>query len=93
MGRYRVKFTAKADKDLLYWQKHGDKSILRKIEKIIDELTEHPAFGTGKAEQLRGNLSGYWSRRLNRKERLIYTINDSVVTVYVLSLRGHYGDS
>ncbi len=93
MGRYRVKFTAKADKDLLYWKKQGDKSILRKIEKIIDELTEHPALGTGKAERLKGNLSGYWSRRLNSKERLIYTIDDFVVTVYVLSQRRHYGDS
>ena len=38
MGRYTVKFTARADRNLQYWQKHGDKSILRKIEKIFDEL-------------------------------------------------------
>jgi toxin YoeB len=93
MGRYTVTFSGRADKDLQYWQKTGDKSILRKIEKIVDELTEHPTTGIGNAERLKGDLSGYWSSRLNRKDRVVYKIEDAIVTVYVLSLRGHYGDS
>lgn len=93
MGRYTVKFAGRADKDLQYWQKLGDKSILKKIEKIFDELTEHPASGIEKVEKLKGDLSGYWSRRLSKKDRIIYKIEDSIVTVYVLSLRGHYSDS
>ena len=64
-----------------------------KIEKIFDELYEHPTSGIGKAERLKGDLSGYWSRRLNKKDRMVYKIENSIVTVYVLSLRGHYGDS
>ncbi|MEI7696317.1 MAG: type II toxin-antitoxin system YoeB family toxin [Chlorobium sp.] len=47
----------------------GCKRLSLFSEKIIDELTEHPAFGTGKAEQLRGNLSGFWSRRLKLTSR------------------------
>ncbi|TLU87732.1 MAG: Txe/YoeB family addiction module toxin [Chlorobium sp.] len=93
MGKYTVILTPVATEELRIWHKIGDKSTLRKIEKILLELSEHPDTGTGKAERLRGYLSGYWSRRVNKKERIIYKIIDSVVTVQVLSLRGHYGDS
>ncbi|AOS83464.1 addiction module toxin YoeB [Chlorobaculum limnaeum] len=93
MGKYSIIVTRRADKDLKFWLQNGDKSIQRKIEKIFDELREHPASGTGKPEQLKGDLSKYWSRRLNKKDRIIYSIDDAVVIVYVLSLRGHYGDS
>ena len=93
MGKYTVILTPEATEELIIWHKIGDKSTRRKIEKILLELSEHPTMGTGKAERLRGDLSGYWSRRVNKKERIIYKIIDSVVTVQVLSLRGHYGDS
>lgn len=93
MGRYTVKVTRRADKDLQFWHSCGDKSVRKKIEKIFNELMEHPKTGTGKPEMLKGDLSGYWSRRLNKKDRLIYKIDESVVIVYVLSLRGHYGDT
>lgn len=93
MGKYTVILTPEATDELRIWQKIGDKSTLRKIEKILLQLSEHPVTGTGKPERLKGDLSGYWSRRVNKKERIIYKIIDSVVTVQVLSLRGHYGDS
>ncbi|MEI6758781.1 MAG: Txe/YoeB family addiction module toxin [Chlorobium sp.] len=93
MGKYTVILTPEATEELIIWHKIGDKSTRRKIEKILLELSEHPTMGTGKAERLRGDLSGYWSRRVNKKERIIYKIIDSVVTVQVFSLRGHYGDS
>lgn len=93
MGRYTVNFATSADEDLLYWEKIGDRSINKKIEKLFNELKEHPTTGTGKPELLRGNLAGCWSRRLNGRHRIIYEINDGTVTVLVLSLRGHYGDS
>jgi toxin YoeB len=93
MGKYTVILTPEATDELRIWHKIGDQSTLRKIEKILLELSERPATGTGKAERLKGYLSGYWSRRVNKKERIIYKIIDSVVTVQVLSLRGHYGDS
>ncbi len=93
MGRYTVKVTRRADKDLQFWHNRRGKSVCKKIEKIFTELTEHPKTGTGKPEILKGDLSGYWSRRLNKKDRLIYKIDESVVIVYIMSLRGHYSDT
>ncbi len=92
MGRYTVNFATSADEDLFYWEKIGDKSINKKIEKLFNELKEHPTTGTGNPELLRGNLAGCWSRRLNGKHRIIYEINEGALTVLVLSLHGHYGD-
>ena len=93
MGKYTVILTPEATGELRILYKIGDKSTLRKIENILLELSEHPTTGTGKAERLKGDFSGYWSRRVNKKDRIIYNIIDAVVTVQVLSLRGHYGDS
>lgn len=93
MGKYRVIVTQRADKDLKYWLKSGDKSVQKKIDRIFRELQEHPTTGTGKPEQLKSNLSQYWSRRLNKKDRMIYRIDDTVIIVYILSVRGHYGDT
>lgn len=93
MGRYTVSVTRRADKDLKYWLQSGDRPVQKKIERIFSELQEHPTTGTGKPEQLKGDLSKYWSRRLNKKDRIIYSIDDGVVVVYILSLRGHYGDT
>ncbi|MBO8093738.1 MAG: Txe/YoeB family addiction module toxin [Prosthecochloris sp.] len=93
MGRYTVSVTRRADKDLRYWFQSGDKPVQRKINRIFRELQEHPATVTVKPEQLKGDLSGYWSRKLNKKDRIVYRIDDSVVTVYILSVRGHYNDT
>jgi toxin YoeB len=93
MGKYSIIVTRRADTDLKHWRQSGNKSVQRKIEKIFNELQEHPTTGTGKPEQLKGELSKYWSRRLNKKDRLIYRIDDNVVIVYILSLCGHYDDT
>ncbi|RYX82637.1 Txe/YoeB family addiction module toxin, partial [bacterium] len=63
-----------------------------KIDKIFKELAEHPQTGTGQPEQLKFGLAGYWSRQINKKDRLIYRIEDEVITVFVVSAVGHYGD-
>jgi len=54
------------------------------------ELAEHPREDTGKPEMLKGDMSGFWSRRINREHRLIYSIDDNIVTVSVVSAKGHY---
>ncbi|GHV21108.1 toxin YoeB [Clostridia bacterium] len=74
------------DRDL--FKKSGNKPLMNKIQKLLEELELHPETGTGKPEQLTENLSGYWSRRINRANRIIYTIGETSVTIY--SLRGHY---
>jgi len=92
MGKFKVIVSERAKKDLLSIQKSGDKASINKVERIISELYEHPETGTGKPERLKFDLSGYWSRRINKKDRLIYLIEDKIVTVTVVSAIGHYDD-
>jgi toxin YoeB len=88
---YRVVFNELSDSHLLKIQKSGDKASLKKLHKILDELTIHPKTGTGNPEQLKHNLSGFWSRRINKKDRLIYEIiEDPEQMVVVVSALGHY---
>ncbi len=93
MGKYFIDITDQAKEDIRHWNKVGDEVILKKIKRILFELSEHPTKGTGRVEPLRGNLAGCWSRRLNQRHRMVYEINDNTVTVLELSLRGHYGDT
>ena len=71
--------------------KSGDKISLKKLNIILEELEIHPQIGTGNPEQLKHNLSGFWSRRLNKKDRLIYEIIEEPENlVVVVSALGHY---
>lgn len=90
--RYTLILTPEAERHLDEWRKSGQKKTLLKIASLLEELCEHPTTGTGKAEQLRGDLEGCWSRRINKGARLIYKINEDIITVIVISLKGHYSD-
>jgi len=90
MGQYKIELTETAVEDISNYLKHGDKVSFYKIQSLIDELSMHPRTGTGKPEELKHSLSGYWSRRINKKDRLIYSIHDEVVTVVIISASGHY---
>lgn len=92
MGEFRVILAKRAIKDIQLHLKSGNKSNIQKIEKILVELEVHPTTGTGRPEQLKHELSGKWSRRINQKDRMVYSINDNTVTVEVLSAMGHYTD-
>ena len=92
MGRYKIIIKETAEKDFLKHKNSGNKQNLFKISKIIEELREHPYTGIGKPEQLKYNLQGLWSRRINQKDRLIYEVVEDVVSVYILSAIGHYED-
>jgi len=70
-----------------YWQS-ADKATFRKINALIRECQRHPFEGTGKPEALRGDLSGYWSRRITREHRLVYTVTDQAVII--VQCRYHY---
>ena len=89
---YRLVLTPEAERHLDEWRKSGQKKTLLKIIALFEELREHPTTGTGKVEQLKGDLEGYWSRRINKSSRLIYKIEEKIITVFVISLKGHYGD-
>lgn len=92
MGKYFVEFDLVARNDLRAHYKSGNKAIIKKIEKILLELTENPFQGEGQPEELKHNFKGYWSRRINKKDRIIYRVQEDIVTVYVISAMGHYTD-
>ena len=89
---YTLEFSETALADIEKHKKSGDKAVLKKIEKLLNELMVHPTTGTGQPEQLKHNLTGLYSRRINQKHRSVYSINEEVVTVHVLSAWAHYGD-
>ena len=90
--RYKLIRMPEAERHLQEWRKSGQKKTLLKIAALLEELCEHPTTGTGKVEQLKGDLEGFWSRRINKESRLIYKIEEEIITVFVVSLKGHYGD-
>lgn len=75
--------------DYLYWQTE-DRKTLKKINQLINDIARNGNNGIGKPEPLSGDLSGYWSRRINDKDRLIYKIDEN--HIYILACRYHYGD-
>ncbi len=83
-----IEFSDEAKKDIVFFQKSGDKAILQKIKKLIVSIQENPFTGIGKPEPLKYNLSGLWSRRINLEHRMIYEVAEDLITI--LSLKGHY---
>lgn len=88
---YIIQLEHKAVKDIEELKKSGNKATIEKIKTLLLELAEHPTTGTEQVEALKGNLSGFWSRRIDKFNRLIYTIEEEIVTVVVISAKGHYG--
>ncbi|MCQ2318384.1 MAG: Txe/YoeB family addiction module toxin [Bacteroidales bacterium] len=85
----RLVIDNKAQEDLRFWYDSGQRQR-KKIEDLIKDIMEHPTWGIGKPEQLRHDLTGRWSRRIDRKNRIVYRVSDDNTTVFILSLRGHY---
>ncbi|NGM60846.1 Txe/YoeB family addiction module toxin [Sphingobacterium sp. SGG-5] len=89
---YRIVFSLNISKDIAHIEKSGNKKLLKKLYLLLEELKEHPRQGTGKPEQLKYYTEPTWSRRISEEHRLVYEIQDEVVTVLVLSAYGHYND-
>lgn len=85
-------YSEKAQKDREFWKRSGNKAIMNKISALINDIKLHPFSGIGKPEQLKHELSGKWSRRINQEHRIIYqVINDSTIEILnILSMKGHY---
>ncbi|MEP6262226.1 MAG: Txe/YoeB family addiction module toxin [Gillisia sp.] len=90
MGKYIIELSPVATKELIAHKKSGNKSSISKLEKIFKELSTTPYSGTGKPEALKHDLTGFWSRRINLKDRLIYKVSEQEVKVLVVSAIGHY---
>lgn len=82
-----ISFTTEAWNDYLKWAEK-DKKALKKINKLIEEILRTPFKGSGQPEPLKFNLSGYWSRRIALKDRLIYKVENE--RILIISCKGHY---
>lgn len=80
-------WTDDAWEDYLYWQTQ-DKKTLQRINKLINDVKRSPFEGIGKPEPLKENLSGFWSRRIDDTNRLVYAVDELAITI--ISCRYHY---
>mgnify|MGYP003601571352 FL=1 len=83
----KIRFTPSAWYDYVYWQSQ-DKKTLKRINNLVKECQRTPFEGIGKPEPLLGDLSGFWSRRIDEKNRLVYEVTDVAITI--ISCRFHY---
>lgn len=85
-----IDYTDDAKSDVLFWMKSGNKSIQKKINHLLVSIQEIPYSGIGKLEALKHQMSGLWSRRIDKEHRLVYEIDEELNIIIVHSLRGHY---
>ncbi len=83
----KLAWTDEAWQGYIYWQSQ-DKKTLKRINKLIEDTKRHPFEGLGKPEPLRENLSGFWSRRIDDTNRLVYAVDDNFLTI--ISCGYHY---
>lgn len=87
----KITFTEEGWADYLYWQTQ-DKRVLKRINRLMQDILRGGYEGLGKPEALRENLSGYWSRRIDETHRLVYRITGTSGELEVISCRNHYDD-
>lgn len=83
----KIQFSQDAWNDFLYWLA-TDRKAARRITRLIGEIQRDPFVGIGRPRPLKGELSGYWSRRIDHEHRLVYRADD--VEVKILKARYHY---
>jgi len=93
-GEYRVKFAGDAEKQLERLERSGRKAYLKKAFALLAEIAVRPRAGTGSPEHLRHQKEGkeVWSRRVNRKDRIVYHISEDERMILVTQVLGHYDD-
>lgn len=75
--------------EYLYWQTQDHKT-LKRINKLIEDINRHPFTGIGKPEPLKGNLQGYWSRRIDEANRIVYKVDGN--QLIIAQCGTHYED-
>ena len=83
----RIVWFEEAWEDYLFWQTQ-DKKTLKRLNTLIKDAQRDPFGGIGKPEPLKGELSGFWSKRIDDFNRLVYRVNGD--TLEILSCKGHY---
>jgi toxin YoeB len=84
----QIELSSEAIKHIEFWQLAGNKVVLKKIEKLTDDILLNPYTGIGKPEALKYDLAPKWSRRINKEHRYIYLVENE--TLFIYSLKGHY---
>lgn len=87
---YKIVLTEQAVEDYRFWKASGNKGVLNKITRLLEDMSKHPYMGIGKPEALKYELAGYWSRRINSEHRIVYRVIDDVIEIEVLAMRYHY---
>ncbi len=77
----KIEWSKKAIKEILYWKQH-DIKIYKKIQQLIEDIIHDPFNGLGKPEPLKHKLQGLWSRRITFYHRLVYSVENNIVTIY-----------
>ncbi len=84
-----IMFTEKAWNEYCYWQSQ-DKKTLKRINQLLNDIIRNEFEGIGKPEPLKNEFSGYWSRRIDEVNRLVYTIENNQIEI--IQCKGHYND-
>ena len=85
----RILWEERAWEDYLYWQTQ-DKKTLKRVNMLIKDMQRNLFEGIGKPEPLKGDLKGWWSRRIDEMNRIVYYEQDDII--YIVSCRGHYNN-
>lgn len=87
----KIAFTETGWEDYEYWRKN-DGVTIEKIHDLIQDISREPFKGLGKPEPLRGNLAGFWSRRITAEHRIVYCVTGTKPnqTITIIQLRYHY---
>lgn len=83
-----IEFTIQALEDLNYWKNTNNNSVLKKIRSLLENIMVTPYSGIGKPEALKYELTGKWSRRISKSDRIIYQVISNKLIIF--SLKGHY---
>jgi toxin YoeB len=83
-----VEYTLRAKQDIACFKKSRQANILKKICQLIESIQKSPFEGIGKPESLKYELTGCWSRRINKEHRLVYEVAKN--KIFILSAQGHY---
>ena len=92
LNSYQLILSKTAIRDLEEFKKSGNKAALKKIQEILKELRIHPLEGIGQPELLKHQLRGFHSRRINKKDRLVYRVNEEFKKVEILQIKTHYNN-
>lgn len=87
MNKLNIVFTADAWEEYLEWKK-ANRSMVKRIDKLISDTIRHPFSGLGKPEPLQHDLQGFWSKKINDEHRMVYAVTET--TIQIIQLKYHY---